>query len=82
MFGLSLLIAQVIERRIALVFLDRNHTRVAVAMFSVAFNVVGIPVMVVTTVIGTAMPAIAARRTHSQDLVVLTVAGRLASSTR
>ena len=77
LFALSFLIAQVVERRIELVFLDRYHDAVSVAMFSVAFNVVGIPVMIVTSVVGAAMPAIAARYTKDPDLVVRTI-GRAA----
>lgn len=65
MFSLSVLITQIVERRLELVFLDWFHSPETVAMFSVAFNVVGIPTMVSAALIGASMPAIAAR--HARD---------------
>lgn len=65
LFVLSTVIVQVVERRLELVFLDQLHEPETVAMFSVAFNVVGLPLLLSASLIGSAMPAIARR--HAQD---------------
>lgn len=77
LFALSTIIVQVVERRLELVFLDQLHDPETVAMYSVAFNVVGLPLILSASLIGAAMPAIARR--HAQDPgVVLTTMSRAA----
>ncbi len=77
MFTGSLLISQIVQRRIELVFLDRYHDGPTVAMFSVAANVITIPVVLTSTLIGASLPAIAAR--YVQDPAAVTaVMGRTA----
>lgn len=77
LFALSTIIIQVVERRLELVFLDQLHDAETVAMFSVAFNVVGLPLLLSASLIGAAMPAIARR--HAQDpAVVLATMSRAA----
>ena len=70
LFTLSLLITQIVERRLELVFLDQFHDSRTVAMYSVAFNVVAIPTTVTGALIHAALPAIAAR--FSQDPAAVT----------
>lgn len=73
MFMLSTMIIQVVERRLELVFLDQYHDAATVAMFSVAFNVVGIPLVLSASLIGAAMPAIAHRHARDPDVVLTTM---------
>jgi O-antigen/teichoic acid export membrane protein len=77
MFTGSLLISQIVQRRIELVFLDQYHDGPTVAMFSVAANVITIPVVLTSTLIGASLPAIAARWVQDPD-VVTAVMGRTA----
>ncbi|MFC7574262.1 lipopolysaccharide biosynthesis protein [Klenkia terrae] len=77
MFSGSLLIGQIIQRRIELVFLDRYHDGPTVAMFSVAANVITIPVVLTSTLIGASLPAIAARYVQDPGAVAA-VMGRTA----
>ncbi len=60
LFALSSLLTQVVDRRVELVFLDAYRSAEEVAHFSVAFNVVGIALVLSTALISAAMPAIAA----------------------
>jgi O-antigen/teichoic acid export membrane protein len=76
-FSGSLLISQIIQRRIELVFLDQFHDGPTVAMFSVAANVITIPVVLTSTLIGASLPAIAARWVQDPDAVTA-VMGRTA----
>lgn len=73
LFSLSFLITQVVERRLELVFLDRFHDAATVAQFSVAFNVIAIPLMLSASLIGAAMPAIAARHVQDPEVVLRTL---------
>ncbi len=73
MFVLSTMIIQVVERRLELVFLDQYHDAATVAMFSVAFNVVGIPLVLSASLIGAAMPAIAHRHARDPGVVLATM---------
>jgi len=77
MFTGSLLISQIVQRRIELVFLDRYHDGPTVAMFSVAANVITIPVVLTSTLIGASLPAIAARYVQDPGAVAA-VMGRTA----
>lgn len=70
MFTASLLISQIIQRRVELVFLDTFHDGPTVAMFSVAVNVVTIPITLTGTLIGASLPAIAARYAQDPGAVV------------
>jgi O-antigen/teichoic acid export membrane protein len=60
LFALSTLITQIVERRIELVFLDHYYDGREIAMYSVAFNVVGIAIMICVSLISASIPAIAA----------------------
>jgi len=73
LFALSSVIIQVVERRLELVFLDQLHDPETVAMFSVAFNVVGLPLLLSASLIGAAMPAIARRHAQDPDVVLGTL---------
>jgi O-antigen/teichoic acid export membrane protein len=73
LFALSTIIVQVVERRLELVFLDQLHDPETVAMFSVAFNVVGLPLLLSASLIGAAMPAIARRHAEDPQVVVATL---------
>ncbi|SCX40069.1 Membrane protein involved in the export of O-antigen and teichoic acid [Klenkia marina] len=76
-FSGSMLISQIIQRRIELVFLDQFHDGPTVAMFSVAANVITIPVVLTSTLIGASLPAIAARWVQDPETVTA-VMGRTA----
>ena len=69
LFALSGLITQVVERRLELVFLDHYDSARTVAMYSVAFSLVAIPITLSGSLIHAAMPAIASR--HAQDPTVV-----------
>ncbi|MEJ5945300.1 lipopolysaccharide biosynthesis protein [Pseudokineococcus basanitobsidens] len=60
LFALSAVVTQVVDRRLELVFLDLYRTPVEVAQYSVAFNIVGIALVVGTALIAAAVPAVAA----------------------
>lgn len=77
LFTVSLLITQIVERRLELVFLDQFHDSRTVAMYSVAFNLVAIPTTVTGALIHAALPAIAARFTQDPAAVTATL-GRAA----
>ncbi|MCO7220225.1 polysaccharide biosynthesis C-terminal domain-containing protein [Klenkia sp. PcliD-1-E] len=57
----SVLISQIVERRLELVFLDVFADARTVAMYSVAFSVVGLATTLSGALIGAAAPAIASR---------------------
>jgi O-antigen/teichoic acid export membrane protein len=70
LFAVSGLITQIVERRLELLFLDHYHDARTVAMYSVAFSLVTIPITLSGSLIHAAMPAIASR--HAQDPGVVT----------
>jgi O-antigen/teichoic acid export membrane protein len=70
LFAVSGLITQIVERRLELLFLDHYHDARTVAMYSVAFSLVAIPITLSGSLIHAAMPAIASR--HAQDPSVVT----------
>ncbi|ROP43696.1 polysaccharide biosynthesis C-terminal domain-containing protein [Pseudokineococcus lusitanus] len=60
LFALAALVTQVVDRRLELVFLDLYRTSVEVAQYSVAFNVVGIALVVCSSLVAASVPAVAA----------------------
>lgn len=77
MFVVSGLIVQIVERRLELVFLDWYSDARSVAMYSVAFSLISIPTTLLGSLIGAAMPAIAARNAREPQAVELAL-GRAA----
>lgn len=59
LFALAALVTQVVDRRLELVFLDVYRSAVEVAQYSVAFNVVGIALVVCSSLVAASVPAVA-----------------------
>ena len=60
LFVLSVVITQIVERRLELLFLGRFSTKDQVAYYSTAFNLVSIAFIICSSVTGAAVPSIAA----------------------
>ena len=67
MFVLTATVSQVVDRRVEFLFLERYGLPRDLAMYSVAFNVVGLGVSVCTALISSAVPAIAAADAAGQQ---------------
>lgn len=67
LFALSAVIGQVVDRRVEFLFLQRYSPARELAMYSVAFNVVGVALTVCTSVIGSAVPAVAASHAAGRE---------------